>query len=48
VSVQGKFENLGLRVEEEDAMKSWASHDGGRLSNEQSPAIHHFWELLVA
>jgi hypothetical protein len=48
VSVQGKFEHLGLQVEEEEAMTSWASHDGGRLSDEQSPIIHHFRELLVA
>jgi hypothetical protein len=42
VSVQGKFEQLGLQVEEEEAMKSLSSHDGGRLSDEQSPSIHHF------
>jgi hypothetical protein len=29
-------------------MTSWASHNGGRLSDEQSPAIHHSQELLVA
>jgi hypothetical protein len=29
-------------------MTSWASHDGGRLPEEQSPVIHHFRELLVA
>jgi hypothetical protein len=35
-------------VEEEEVMISWANHDGGRLSDEQSLAIHNFWELLVA
>jgi hypothetical protein len=48
VSVEGKFEHLGLHVEEEEAMTSWASHDGGRLPNEQYLSIHHFRELLVA
>jgi hypothetical protein len=48
VSVQGKLEYLCLQVEEEEAMTSWGSHDGGRLSDEQSPAIHHSQELLVA
>jgi hypothetical protein len=32
---------MGLKVEEE-AKTSWASHDVGRLSGGQSPAIHHF------
>jgi hypothetical protein len=35
-------------VEEEEAMTSWASHDGGRISDGKYPAIHHFQELLVA
>jgi hypothetical protein len=48
VSVQGKFEHLGLQVEEEEVMTSLASHDGGRLLGEQSPAIHHSRELQVA
>jgi hypothetical protein len=48
VSVQGKFDNLGLQVEEEGEMTSWDSHDGGRLLGEKPPTIHHSWELLVA
>jgi hypothetical protein len=48
VSVHGKFEHLDLQVEEEEAMTSWSNHDGGRLSDEQSLAIHHFQKLLVA
>jgi hypothetical protein len=48
VSLQGKFDHLGLQVEEEEAMTSLSSHDGGRLSHEQYSSIHHFWELLVA
>jgi hypothetical protein len=35
-------------VEEEEIMTSWASHDGGRLPDEESPSIHHFRELLFA
>jgi hypothetical protein len=34
VSVQGKFEHLGLQVEEEEAMTIFSNHDGGRLSDE--------------
>jgi hypothetical protein len=48
VSVQDKFEHLGLQVEEKEAMTSWANHDGGRLLDELSPSIHHFMELMVA
>ena len=48
MSVQGKFEYLGLQVEEEEVMTSFPIHDGGRLSDVQSPSIHHFQELLVA
>jgi hypothetical protein len=48
VSVQGKFEHLGLQVEEEEVMTSLANHNGGRLLGEQSPAIHHSQELLVS
>jgi hypothetical protein len=48
VSMQRKFEKLGLQVEEEEVMTSLANHDGGRLLGEQSPAIHHSWELQVA
>jgi hypothetical protein len=29
-------------------MKIWASHNGGRLSDELFPVIHHFRELMVA
>jgi hypothetical protein len=29
-------------------MTSWAIQDGGRLSDEQSPTIHHYRKLLVA
>jgi len=48
VSVKGKFEHLGSQVEEEEVMTILASHDGGRLLGEQSSAIHHSQELLVA
>jgi hypothetical protein len=48
VSAQGKFEKLGLQVEEEEVMTSLVNHDGGRLLGEQSPAIHHSRELQVA
>jgi hypothetical protein len=34
-------------VEEEEAMTSWVSHDGGRLTDGQSPTIHHFQDLMV-
>jgi hypothetical protein len=46
VSVQGQFEHLGLKVEEE-VMTSLASHDGGRPLGEQSPAIHYSREIQV-
>jgi hypothetical protein len=48
VNVKDKFEHLDLQVEEDEVMISCTSHDGGRLSDEQYPAIHHFQELLVA
>jgi hypothetical protein len=48
VSVQGTFENLDLQLEEDGETTSWAIHNGGRLSDEQSHAIHHSQELLVA
>jgi hypothetical protein len=48
VSVQGKFEHLGLQVEEEEVMTSLAIHYGGRLLSEQSLAIHYSQELHVA
>jgi hypothetical protein len=41
VSVQEKSDQLVLQVEEEAIMTNLASHDGGRLLDEQSPAIHH-------
>jgi hypothetical protein len=34
-------------VEEEGEMTSWASHDGGRLTDEKSLTIHHSRELMV-
>jgi hypothetical protein len=48
VSVQGKYEQLGLQVEEEEVMTNLASHDSGRLLGEQFPTIHHSRELHVA
>ena len=48
MSVQGKFEHMGLQVEEEEVMSILTSHDGGRLLGEQPPAIHNYRELQVA
>jgi hypothetical protein len=48
VSVQGKFEHLGLQMEEEEVMTILANHEDGRLLGEQSPTIHHSQELQVA
>jgi hypothetical protein len=48
VTVQGKFEKFGLQVEEEEVMTNFPIHDGGKLLGEQSPTIHHSWELQVA
>jgi len=47
VSVKGKYEHLGLQVEEEEVMTSLSSHAGGRLLGEQSLAIHHSQQLQV-
>jgi hypothetical protein len=48
MSVHGKFEHLGLQVEEEEVMTIFSIHDGGILLGEQYPTIHHSQELEVA